>query len=468
MAKNMKIRRGNDGFSYPYTSPDIVINENGKSVTTKFNELEAKIKAGSGTSIDDVNTSTDKTWSSSKIDSQFKDIANYSLAIGTDGLLYIKKQDGTLIGSGIDFPTDVDLSKITMSISGQTLKLLNDGKQITTVDIPTGEVPSNVVLYEEIENEEQETLIPIKSPNGTTYYIAVDNEGALTVQNTSGDTVWEGGGSSIEGVYFISNKLTQITTNNNAKNVLEGDSYIATLTPTSGYEISSITVKMGNVDITSTVYSNGNINITNVTGNIVITAVATKIPVKYTVTNTLSNATNNNSATQVNENTSYIAKITANTGYELNSVTVTMGGTDITSSCYSNGNINITNVTGNIVITATTNKVTTTTTVETSSVATLVEENKGANGSARNGTTRLTIENVKAGDILTTVSNNTGQHLFNDGTNNLTSSASKKNGDSSYSWYKYTFTADKDYDVFYVSYNTSMYAEGRVTWTMTR
>ena len=402
------------------------------------------------------------------LNSQFKEIANYSLAIGTDGLLYIKKQDGTLIGSGIDFPTDVDLSKITMSISGQTLKLLNDGKQITTVDIPTGEVPSNVVLYEEIEDEEQETLIPIKSPNGTTYYIAVDNEGALTVQNTSGDTVWEGGGSSIEGVYFISNKLTQITTNNNAKNVLEGDSYIATLTPTSGYEISSITVKMGNVDITSTVYSNGNINITNVTGNIVITAVATKIPVKYTVTNTLSNATNNNSATQVNENTSYIAKITANTGYELNSVTVTMGGTDITSSCYSNGNINITNVTGNIVITATTNKVTTTTTVETSSVATLVEENKGANGSARNGTTRLTIENVKAGDILTTVSNNTGQHLFNDGTNDLTSSASKKNGDSSYSWYKYTFTADKDYDVFYVSYNTSMYAEGRVTWTMTR
>ncbi len=75
MAKNMKIRRGNDGFSYPYTSPDLVVDENGKSATTKFNELEGKIEAGSGTSIDDVNTSTDKTWSSSKIDSQFKDIA---------------------------------------------------------------------------------------------------------------------------------------------------------------------------------------------------------------------------------------------------------------------------------------------------------------------------------------------------------------------------------------------------------
>ena len=42
MAKNMKIRRGNDGFSYPYTSPDIVIDENGKSATTKFNEIRSQ------------------------------------------------------------------------------------------------------------------------------------------------------------------------------------------------------------------------------------------------------------------------------------------------------------------------------------------------------------------------------------------------------------------------------------------
>lgn len=40
MAKNMKIRRGNDGFSYPYTSPDLVVDENGKSNTKKFEEIE--------------------------------------------------------------------------------------------------------------------------------------------------------------------------------------------------------------------------------------------------------------------------------------------------------------------------------------------------------------------------------------------------------------------------------------------
>ena len=73
-----------------------------------------------------------------KLSSQYKDIANFSLAKGTDGKLYIKKQDGTLIGDGIEISgSDVDLSKITMSMSGQTLKLLNDGTQIATVEIPT-------------------------------------------------------------------------------------------------------------------------------------------------------------------------------------------------------------------------------------------------------------------------------------------------------------------------------------------
>ena len=74
MAKNIKTRKGADGNYYPYTSPDIVIDANGKSVTTKFNELETKID--SSTSIDDANTAENKTWSSSKISSQFKDIAN--------------------------------------------------------------------------------------------------------------------------------------------------------------------------------------------------------------------------------------------------------------------------------------------------------------------------------------------------------------------------------------------------------
>lgn len=76
-----------------------------------------------------------------EVNAQCKDIANLSLTKHTDGKVYIKKQDGTLLGTGIEIGgSDVDLSKITMSMSGQTLKLLNDGKQITTVEIPTNTV----------------------------------------------------------------------------------------------------------------------------------------------------------------------------------------------------------------------------------------------------------------------------------------------------------------------------------------
>lgn len=44
MAKNMKTRKGKDGFDYPYTSPDLVIDQNGKSNTKKFEEVNAQFK----------------------------------------------------------------------------------------------------------------------------------------------------------------------------------------------------------------------------------------------------------------------------------------------------------------------------------------------------------------------------------------------------------------------------------------
>ena len=76
-------------------------------------------------------------------------------------------------------------------------------------------------------------------------------------------------------IYTITNNLTNITNSNLTTNIAEGNSYSATLTADTGYEISSITIKMGDTDITSSSYSNGAINISSVNGNIVITAVAT-------------------------------------------------------------------------------------------------------------------------------------------------------------------------------------------------
>ena len=71
--------------------------------------------------------------------------------------------------------------------------------------------------------------------------------------------------------------------------------------------------------------------------------------VYYSVTNNLTNCVSSNSAVQVAAGGSYAATITANAGYELESVTVTMGGEAVTVSGV---NISIAAVTGDIVITA--------------------------------------------------------------------------------------------------------------------
>lgn len=72
----------------------------------------------------------------------------------------------------------------------------------------------------------------------------------------------------------------------------------------------------------------------------------------YTVITSMINCSISNSATTALENSSYSATVTLDTGAEMDSVVITMGGTDITSTAWnaSTGAITIASVTGNIVI----------------------------------------------------------------------------------------------------------------------
>ena len=81
----------------------------------------------------------------------------------------------------------------------------------------------------------------------------------------------------------ITNSLSHVSNSNAAVSVEDGAAYTATLTADSGYTMSNVVVKMGGTDITSTAYtaSTGAISIASVTGDVTITAVATKI-VTYT------------------------------------------------------------------------------------------------------------------------------------------------------------------------------------------
>lgn len=111
-------------------------------------------------------TSKEVVGAINEVNSQYKDIANLSLTKHSDGKVYIKKQDGTLIGDGIEIGgSDVDLSKITMSMSGQTLKLLNDGTQIATVEIPTATVT----------DEQLTNIIQSKIDDGTLSALSIEN-----------------------------------------------------------------------------------------------------------------------------------------------------------------------------------------------------------------------------------------------------------------------------------------------------
>ena len=79
-----------------------------------------------------------------------------------------------------------------------------------------------------------------------------------------------------EATWRVTNTLTNATTSNSATSVAKGGNYSATITAKDGYSVSSITVTMGGVDITSTAWDadTGAVNINAVTGDIVITVLA--------------------------------------------------------------------------------------------------------------------------------------------------------------------------------------------------
>jgi hypothetical protein len=152
----------------------------------------------------------------------------------------------------------------------------------------------------------------------------------------------------------ISKNLTGCTISNAASQVDYGEAYTAIITAESGKTLTSVVIKMGGVDITSTTYSaaSGAINITKVTGAITITAAASAPSVNYTITRNLTNCASSNTANTIAEGAAYTTTLSPTGTYKkLGAITVTMGGTEISASAVSGSTITIAKVTGNIVIT---------------------------------------------------------------------------------------------------------------------
>ena len=151
----------------------------------------------------------------------------------------------------------------------------------------------------------------------------------------------------------ITKNLTGCTISNSATQVEYGESYTATITPEPEKTITSVIVKMGGVDITSTAYtdSSGVISIANVTGEVTITAAAAVPAVTYSVTLDLTNAASSNTAQSIAQGAAYTTTLAPTGTYKkLGAITVTMGGTDISASAVSGSTVSIASVTGDIVI----------------------------------------------------------------------------------------------------------------------
>jgi len=161
--------------------------------------------------------------------------------------------------------------------------------------------------------------------------------------------------------YNVTNNLTQCSTNNSATTVNSDETYTATITANAGYHFNTenVVVTCGEFDEDFTISSDKQtvtINITDVVGDIYISATATNELPQYDITSTLNHATNSNSATSIEQGQSYTATLTCDAHYTFTGGTlvVSHNGQTVTPTLNANGTvatINISSVQGDIIIT---------------------------------------------------------------------------------------------------------------------
>lgn len=228
------------------------------------------------------------------------------------GKIYLAKEDGTKLDSGTELPaggtgTSYDDTEIKADI--KTIKTdLGTEELTTTAKDVKGAVNEVAAQYKDIakkvENVGQPTQEQINAAidkaikdgkltgtggiNSTAknlLQIILQNAVYTSNQSTNitaliaalGSNESGGGDTPTVKTYTITNNLTHCSNSNTNAIVNENSNYAATITPSNSYTLigASVSITMGGADITSTAYNHGTINITSVTGNVVITITAT-------------------------------------------------------------------------------------------------------------------------------------------------------------------------------------------------
>lgn len=154
--------------------------------------------------------------------------------------------------------------------------------------------------------------------------------------------------------YAVTQNLSNVTSSLVETLADENTALSAVLTVADGCAMDTVTITMGGTDITATAWdsSTNTISIDAVTGAVVITAAA---KVLYTITRNLTGVTCTPADSTIMQGESLVLTLAANTsGMSVKHVTVTMGGTDITSSAWnsSTGQVTIASVSGNVTVAA--------------------------------------------------------------------------------------------------------------------
>lgn len=208
-----------------------------------------------------------------------------------------------LESAGAEMPTEQSSDNLPGTASSITAVLYGKAQSLTDAqkararaniaalgktDISLG-IASDGLIYIFVNGEPVGTGIPQGQSGDVFGYVDENNtivlngnlaDGTYTVkyEMENGDIVDIGNMVLDSNVYYsVTSNLTNCTNSNSTKTVVEGESYSATISANSGYELKSVTVTMGGAAVTVT---NGVINIASVTGDIVITAVAEEATVE--------------------------------------------------------------------------------------------------------------------------------------------------------------------------------------------
>lgn len=222
--------------------------------------------------------------------------------------------------------------------------------EITVIDLA-----SNVVIsFKKDDTWKNSTLVMCK--NGSSWYEAVK---LYTKVNGSWVLCGKSSGS-IGSVYSVrvSVDANIILTSDYSEQITQGETYTATVSTNSGYVIDSICVKMNGEDITESAWNatSKTISIENVSGDIDIECDSKEyVPQEYTITHNYTNVSSSHILETIEEGASYAATLTPDEGYKMSTITITMGGVDVTNQCavsLEDGSFTTPSATGNIVITA--------------------------------------------------------------------------------------------------------------------